>query len=76
MATVHFDHFGKKVLLTKEDLDRLIDLARQVEEINLETSDDFPTKSLMHLEEKGGAFQWLADEADEYSIADLKVRYR
>jgi hypothetical protein len=76
MATVHAELVGNKILLTKEDLDRLVHLARQVEEVTVETSDDLPTKGLMLLAEKGGAFDWLAAEEDEYSISDLKVRYR
>ncbi len=31
---------------------------------------------LRQLAELGGAFDWLADEPDLYSVDDLKVRYR
>jgi hypothetical protein len=38
--------------------------------------DDLPTADIMQLVEQGGAFAWLAEEQDVYSVDDLKVRYR
>jgi len=52
-------------------------LARQVEEIDIKSNDDdLPALGLMSLAEKSAAFDWLADEDDLYSVADLKVRYK
>jgi len=38
--------------------------------------EDLPTLGIMRLAELGGAFDWLADEADLYTVNDLRVRYR
>lgn len=38
--------------------------------------DDILTLGIMQLAEQGGAFDWLADEEDLYTLQDLKVRYR
>lgn len=34
------------------------------------------TVGIMRLAEQGGAFEWLAEEEDLYTVNDLKVRYR
>ncbi len=39
-------------------------------------SDEIATVWLMRLAELGGAFDWLRDEPDVYTVDDLKVRYR
>jgi hypothetical protein len=47
------------------------------EEITVQVEeDDVPALSVMQLAEQDGAFVWLADEEDLYTVDDLKVRYR
>ena len=41
-----------------------------------EARGDDTALGFMHVAEQGGAFKWLADEPDLYSVDDLKVRYR
>jgi len=38
--------------------------------------DEAPPIGIMKLAEEGGAFDFLKDEEDLYSVEDLKVRYR
>jgi len=75
MTTVHAQILGDQAIVPRHELDALIDLARRSAEVELET-DDLPNAGLLWLAEHGGAFNWLADEEDLYSVQDLKVRYR
>jgi hypothetical protein len=75
MTTVHAQILGDQAIVPRNELDALIDLARRSAEVQLET-DDLPNAGLLWLAEQGGAFKWLADEEDLYSVQDLKVRYR
>ena len=76
MTTVHAELIGNKALLSRIDLERLIELARRSETVALQTYvEESPTHGIMKLAEQGGAFDWLADEEDLYTIEDLKVRY-
>jgi hypothetical protein len=75
MTTVHTQVIGDHVLVPRADWERLVELARQVERIDVQgQDDDLPTVGLMRLAEQGGAFDWLAEEGDVYSTADLKMR--
>jgi hypothetical protein len=77
MTTVHGEVVGDRVVLPREQLDRLVSLARQVEPVDLNLSqEEVPTIALMILAEQGGAFDWLAQDDDLYTLGDLKVRYR
>jgi hypothetical protein len=79
MVKVHAQPVGtEKALVNRAELQRLIDVARQVEEVELvEVRDDLPAEALMRLVEEGGSFDFLADpREDVYSLSDLKVRYR
>ncbi len=77
MTTVHAHLIGDTAVLPKAAFERLMELARQIEEIDLRLSEDeVPTLGIMALAEQGGAFAWLGEEADLYSTADLKVHYR
>jgi hypothetical protein len=77
MTIVHAQACGDQALLPRAELERLVELARQVERVELELQeDDLPVQGLMLLAEKGGAFDWLLDEPDLYSASDCKVRYR
>jgi hypothetical protein len=77
MTIVHAQLVGDQAVLPKADFERLMDLARQTEEVELRLAgDDVPTQGVMRLVQEGGAFGWLADEGDLYTVDDLKVRYR
>ncbi len=76
MTTVHAQLVGDKAILSRTELEQLVALARKSDEIQLQTQEeDLPTLGIMRLAEQGGAFDWLAAEADLYTVNDLKVRY-
>lgn len=72
MTTVHAQLVGDKVLLPRDDLERLMQLARRSEEIDLQVQeDDWPTLGMMRLAEQGGAFRfWLDPGEDIYTSGD------
>ena len=77
MTTVHAEFIGSKALLSRSDLERLLELARRSETVALQThEEEILTFGIMKLAEQGGAFDGLADEEDLYTVEDLKVRYR
>ena len=77
MTTVHGELVGDKALLPRGDLDRLVELARRSEQVELDLrQEDVPASGIMRLAQQGGAFDWLAGEPDLYSVDDLKVSYR
>ncbi len=79
MVKVHAQKVGaEKALVNRGELQRLIDVARQVEEVEvIELQDDLPVEGLMRLVEDAGSFSFLADPREDiYSVNDLKVRYR
>ena len=77
MTTLHAKVIGDQAVLPRTELDLLVALARQSEEIALHVEEDtIPTVGIMRLAEQGGAFDWLAEEEELYSVEDLKVRYR
>ena len=77
MTTVHAQLVGDQAVLPRSELERLLELARRSEEVELQVrEDDLPTMGLMLLAQQGGAFDWLGEDQDLYSVDDLKVRYR
>ena len=77
MTTLHAQLVGDKAILPRTEFEQLVAIARKSGEIDLQTQEeDLPTLGIMKLAEQGGAFDWLTDEADLYSVNDLKVRYR
>ena len=77
MTTVHAQLVGDKAILSRAEFERLVALARKSDEVELQMQEeDVPTLGIMRLAERGGAFDWLADEADLYTVNDLRVRYR
>jgi hypothetical protein len=79
MVKVHAQSVGaEKALVDRAELQRLVDAARRVEEVELiEVQDDLPTEGLMLLMQEGGAYEFLADPREEiHTLNDLKVRYR
>ena len=79
MVRVHAQQVGEeKALVDRAELQRLIEVARRVEEVELlEISDDLPGEGVTQLLQEGGSFAFLSDpREDVYSVNDLKVRYR
>ncbi|MGE0683822.1 MAG: hypothetical protein AB7P69_23340 [Candidatus Binatia bacterium] len=76
MTSLHVQLVGDKTVLPRAEFERLVELARRSEEIELRLeTDEIPTVGIMRLAEEGTAFDWLAEEEDLYSVEDLKVRY-
>lgn len=79
MVRVHAEPVGPdKALVSREELGKLIEAARKVEEVELiESADDLPAAGLMRIAAEGGSFQFLDDPREDlYTVNDLKVRYR
>lgn len=77
MTKLHAEFVGDRALLPRAEFERLVELARRSDEIELQVhEDDVPTLGMMRLGEQARAFDWLADEPDLYTVSDLKVRYR
>jgi len=77
MTTIHVQWLGDKAIVPRQELVRVVELACRTEEIDLQTSEEEGlTLGLVCLAHQGGAFNWLAEEEDLYSLDDLKVRYR
>jgi hypothetical protein len=77
MTIVHAQLVGDQAVLPRAEFERLMELARQTEPIDLRLEEeDVPTFGIMRLAEQGGAFDWLANEEDVYTVDDLRVRYR
>ena len=75
MTTVHAKFIGDDAVVPRSEFERLVEIARRIEEIDLR-ADDTPALGIGLLAEQGGAFAWLAEDEDLYSVDDLKVRYR
>lgn len=75
MTTIHAKIIGDEAVVPRSELDRLVELARQSEEVELQT-DDIPAAGIMYLAQTGGAFDHVAEEKELYTVEDLKVRYR
>jgi hypothetical protein len=77
MTTLHPQLIGDKAVLPRTEFERLVELARRSEEVELQTDEEeMPTVGIMRLAEQGKAFDWLTEEEDLYTVDDLKVRYR
>ena len=77
MTNVHAQLCGDNALVPRAQLEKLVELARQVEPEQLEfDEDEVSVQGLMALAERGGALDWLLNEPDLYSAEDCRVRYR
>ena len=79
MVRIHAEPVGPdKALVNREELGKLIEVARKVEEVELlEAGDDLPTAGLERIAAEGGSFRFLQDAREDiYTVNDLKVRYR
>jgi hypothetical protein len=72
MTTIHAQLIGSQAVLTRDELDRLLELARRTESIDLQVQEeDLPTLGMMRLAEQGGAFDfWKEEGEDIYTIED------
>ncbi len=72
MTTIHVQEVGEQALIPRAELERLLQLARRVEAIEVESAaDDITTQDLMHLAQVGGSFDfWHEDGEDIYTLND------
>jgi hypothetical protein len=75
MTTVHAQLVGDGALLPRTQLDRLVELARQAEEVVVCVSEGAAATPDAHTEQVA-ALDWVAGGPDLYTAEDLKVRYR
>lgn len=72
MTTIQAQLIGENALVTRTDFDRLVEIARRSEAINLQMiGGDVLTEDMMRLAEQGGSFEFWNDPGEEiYSLAD------
>ena len=72
MTVVHAEMVGDKMLVSREELEQLVDLAKRSEPVDLQiVPGEIATTDLMRLSEKGGSFNFWADPAEDiYSASD------
>lgn len=72
MTTIHAQLIGNHALLTRDEFEQLVEMARRNEAVDLQTSeDDVPTIGLMRLAEQSGSFDFWKDDGENiYSIED------
>lgn len=72
MTTIHAQLIGNHALLTRDEFEQLVEMARRNEAVDLQTSeDDVPTVGLMRLAEQSGSFDfWKEDGENIYSTED------
>lgn len=65
-----------QVVISAEDLKRLVAIAEKFEPVEIEET-NFDAQDLMRLAESGGALNFLHDEREDiYTVDDLKVKYK
>jgi hypothetical protein len=66
MTTIRVQRLGDKALLSQDELNQLLSLARQHEEVRVQLDkDDLPTIALMRFAEQGRAFDFWLDKAED-----------
>jgi len=72
MTTIHAQLFDDGALLPRNEFERLVELARKSENVEVHLQeDDTPTQSIMKLAEQGGSFAfWREEGEDIYSVED------
>ncbi len=72
MTRVHAHFIGDKALISKDELNELIELARKTEFVDLEImEEDIPTIGIMKLSEESGSLDfWKDNEENIYSESD------
>jgi hypothetical protein len=72
MTTIHAHIIGECALLSRPELERLLELARRSEPVELELHEETePEPDMMRLAQQGGAFDFWHDEGENiYSAED------
>lgn len=72
MTVIQAQVIGDSALLPRTDLDRLLEIARRSEAIDLQINEeDLPTMGMMRLSEIGGSFEfWQEPGEDVYALQD------
>jgi hypothetical protein len=72
MTVIYARLIGDQALLPRQELERLLELARRSEPVELHLDEtDVPTAAVMRLAEQGGAFDfWRGEGEDIYSAND------
>jgi len=75
MTTIDAQVVGDQVVLPRGDWDQLISPVRNLEQVQIQSSeDDLPALGLTILAQEGRAFDWLKDDDDLCSLDDVKLR--
>jgi hypothetical protein len=72
MTTIQAHWIGGKAILPKQDFERLLELARKSEPVDIETvNEDLSAQAMMQLAENAGAFEFWNESGEElYSAKD------
>ncbi len=72
MTIIHARLFDNGALLPRSEFERLVELARKSEaiEVRLQEEDDTPTRSIMRWAEQGGAFDFWQEEGEDIYFAE------
>jgi hypothetical protein len=72
MTTIHVHWLGDQALVPKSELERLVELARVTEPIELEAgAEEITTLDMMRLADQAGAFNFWNDPGEDiYSLKD------
>jgi len=70
MTTIHIQRIGDRALIPQRELDRLVELAKQHDEVAVRIDeDDLPTFGIMRLAEESGAFDFWREPGEEIYTA-------
>jgi hypothetical protein len=65
MTTIHARMIGGQAVVPRHDLERLLELARRCEPVELELDEgDVTTQDIMRLADAGGAFDFWLEEGE------------
>lgn len=69
---IHAKWIGEQAVLPKQDFERLLELARRSETVDVQSADDdVSTQVMMRLAESSGAFEFWNDAGEDvYSAQD------
>jgi hypothetical protein len=72
MQTIHARLIGDQAVVSRAQLEHLLELARRSEPVEVSwQEDDLPTRGMMGLAEQGGAFRfWEEAGEDLYTLED------
>ncbi len=72
MTTIHAQLVGDKALLPRRESERLLEVARRSEKVDLQWhEEDWPTAGIMRLAEQAGAFDFWGEEGEDiYYLQD------